>query len=182
MEENQNKGLAVVPQLAQLNHLEFGKQIANAIVEGTVDPLMIQIFLKRMEAIQKELKGNEEVKRIMLDEAYKHNADGKTFPFMGADILVGAVHTSYDFSVCGDILWDNLNEIFNQVKEMKEEREAFLKAAFPEKVSKFGFNPPPTVIVHNTYSLVSNDCGEEITLKAPLKRQQQGLKVTLPKK
>lgn len=182
MEQDKNKGLTVVPQLAQLDHIEFTNQLSNAILEGTVDPLTVQIFLKRIEAIQKALKDNKNIKEVTLKEASKHAVDGNDFSFMGAKVLIGAVHTAYDFSSCGDILWDNLNEVFNQVKEMKEEREAFLKAAFPEKTSKFGFHSAPTVVVQHTYNLVQNDCGEEITLSAPIKKQQLGLKITLPKK
>lgn len=180
MNNNDNKGLAVVPRLAQLNHVTFAKDLTHAIKEGQLDPLMVHIFLKRIENIQKTLKDDKEVKELIKNEASKHNLDGKTFEFMGAKLQVTSVHTAYNFESCNDPLWSNLNEIFERVKAMKTERETFLKAAFPEKSSLFGVTAP-RVVIDNLYSLEMLDCGEEVVLNAPVKYQQEGVKVTFPK-
>lgn len=177
----ENTNLPIVKQLAQLDHVSFSNQVKEYIKEGKGDPLEVHLFLKRIEKVQEELKDDKEIKEIILKEADKHTQEGKTFEYLGAKITATSVHTSYDFSTCGDILWDNLNELFNQVKEMKESREKMLKAAFPDsKTTKFGFTAP-LVIVEHTYSLVQNDCGEEVRLNAPLKRQVPGLRVSFPK-
>lgn len=180
MENNENKGLAIVPKLAQLDHASFAKDLITAIKEGQVDPLMAHIFLKRIEKIQDILKDDKEVKELIKTEASKHELDGKTFAFMGAKLQLTSVHTAYKFEECNDILWTNLNEIFERVKAMKTERETFLKAAFPEKSSLFGV-VSPKVVIDQLYTLEATDCGEEVTLNAPVKYQQQGVKVTFPK-
>lgn len=177
---NQETGLAIIPKLAQLNHVNFGKQIIENIKEGTVDPLQIHLFLKRFEELKKLVGEDKEVKEIINKEASKHIQDGKTFEYLGAKITLAAVSTKYEFNNCNDILWTNLNNLFEQIKEMKEEREKFLKAAFPEKVNKFGFTSP-TVVIEHTYVLQRMDCGEEVKLNAPVKRQVDGLRVSFPK-
>ena len=177
---NENKGLAIVPQLAQLNHIKFAKDLGDSIKEGDVDPLVVHIFLKRIENIQKILKEDKEVGSAIKVAAGMHDGTGKQFSFMGAKLALTSVHTTYNYEQCGDILWTNLNEIFQQVKEMKEDREKFLKAAFPDKVNKFGFTAP-RVVVEKLFTLESMDCGEEVVLNQPRKIQQEGVKVTFDK-
>ena len=177
-QENSN-GLTIIPQLAQLDHINFGKQIVQNIKDGTVEPLMIHLFLKRFEALQKAVGEDKEVKEIINKEASKHIQDGKTFEYLGAKITLTSVHTSYDYSNCNDILWTNLNEIFQRVKEMKEDREKFLKAAFPD-TTKFGFTAP-RVVIEKLFTLETTDCGGEVVLNAPIKKQVEGLCVSFPK-
>lgn len=178
-ENTNNNGLMIVPKLAQLDHITFAKDLGDSIKEGLVDPLMAHIFLKRIEKIQDILKEDKEVKELINKEAAKHNVDGKTFSFMGANLLLGAVHTSYDFTGCNDPVWTNLNEIFETVKELKANREKMLKAAFPDKPG-LGFSSP-TIVVDKLLSLVEMDCGEEYRLNAPIKKQVEGVKVTFKK-
>lgn len=180
MENTENKGIALASNLAQMNHVAFANDLITNIKEGNVDPLLVHIFLKRIEKIQEILKDNKEVKEIIINEGVKHALEGKPFTYTGAKISVAAVYTTYDFSSCNDPLWNCLNEEFVKLSEMKKEREAFLKAAFPEKVNKFGFTAP-RVIIDKLYYLEQADCGEEVVLNAPIKRQQTGLKVTFPK-
>lgn len=177
--QEQNKGLATIPVLAQLNNVEFANQLKANIKDGKVEPIMVLIFLKRMEAIQKSLKEDKEVQEIIVNEATLHIEEGKSFDYMGAKLTLGATYTAYDFSDCNDPLWTALNSISEEVKEALKQREAFLKAAFPEKMT-LGFTAPSVIIDKIPY-LELGDCGEEYKLNKPVKRQTTGLKVTLPK-
>lgn len=169
--------LKTVADLAQLDHVELAETIINGVLEGKVDPLQTHMFLKRIEKISEIVKENKQVKEAVTNAASQYG--DKPFGFMGATLKVGPVHTAYDFSSCGDITWNNLNELFNTIKELKSEREKVLKVAFPENI-KFGFTAPK-MVVDKTLYLAEADCGEEITLSAPRKIQQIGVKVTFKK-
>ena len=179
-QETQNKQLqlATVANLAQLNHEEVSKTIIDSILEGAVDPLQVHMFLKRIEKITELVKTNKDVKEAVIKAASSHSPD-KAFAFMGASLKVGAVHTAYDFSECGDLLWNNLNEMVTKFTAMKKAREEQLKVAFPENIG-FGFKPPRMIIDH-LYHVETVDCGEEVVLNQPKKIQQMGVKVTFKK-
>ena len=170
--------LTSVTRLAQFNHVEVATSLKNAIKNGEVDPLTIHMFLKRTEKLSEIVKKDEEVREAIVNAACLHSPD-KTFDFLGASLKVGAVHTAYDFSVCGDLVWNNLNDLFNTIKELKTEREKTLKAAFPEN-PKFGFSAPRMVVDKLLY-LAEADCGEEIVLNQPKKIVQEGVRVTFKK-
>ena len=177
-QENKQLQLQTVANLAQLNHEEVSKTIINSILEGEVDPLQVHMFLKRIEKIAELVKTNKDVKEAVTKAASSHSSD-KAFDFMGASLKVGAVHTAYDFSECGDLLWNNLNEMVTKFTALKKAREEQLKVAFPENIG-FGFKPPRMIIDH-LYHVETVDCGEEVVLNQPKKIQQMGVKVTFKK-
>ena len=177
-QENKQLQLQTVANLAQLNHEEVSNTIINSILEGEVDPLQVHMFLKRIEKITELVKTNKDVKEAVTNAASSHSPD-KAFEFMGASLKVGAVHTAYNFSECGDLLWNNLNEMVTKFTAMKKAREEQLKVAFPENIG-FGFKPPRMIIDH-LYHVETVDCGEEVVLNQPKKIQQMGVKVTFKK-
>lgn len=177
-EQNQVAQLAKVPSMTYKEGVQFIKDV---VLEGNIDPIYPHLFLKKMEKIIEEVKKDEDVKGAILKAAKLHINGAKNVRIGDAVIRIGATKTSYDFSTCGDPIWDSLNQIFNDVKELKEAREATLKAAFPESTTtKFGFQAP-TVVVENTYELNIIPNGEVVTLAAPIKRQGEGLVVILDK-
>lgn len=140
------------------------------------------MFLKRMEKLSETVLKNEDVKRITLETANKAIEKGSSFDYMGAKLTVMAVHTAYDFSACGDPLWDSLNEVEKQVKQMKKDRETQLKAFFPELKGNVMFGSAnPTVVVDYVYCLQQMDLRQDVTLMKPIKYQQTGIKTTFPK-
>lgn len=176
--EEQKQELSVISQLAQFDHQGVSETIIANVKSGELDPLRVHMFLKRIEKIAEVVKKDADVKEAV--NAAGNAYGDKAFDYMGATLKMGAVHTAYDYSTCGDPLWDNLNEIMANVKEMIKARELVLKAAFPENIG-FGFKPP-IMVVQDLYSLQTMDCGEEFTLSQPRKIQQMGLKVTFKKK
>ena len=176
--ENKQLQLQTVANLAQLNHEEVSNTIITSILAGEVDPLQVHMFLKRIEKITELVKTNKDVKEAVTKAASLHSPD-KAFAFMGASLKVGAVHTAYNFSECGDLLWNNLNEMVTKFTAMKKAREEQLKVAFPENIG-FGFKPPRMIIDH-LYHVETVDCGEEVVLNQPKKIQQMGVKVTFKK-
>lgn len=180
--QEQQSNLPALMGLASMNYVDIAAKMENAILEGQVEPLQVAFFLKKVEKITEALKENKTIKEANIKSASQYIGTGKTAKFLDGSIRIGQVGTNYDFSTCNDILWNNLNEIFHQVKAMKENRETLLKNAFPEgNVVRFGFTAPK-MIVEKLYTLEEMDCGEEVTLSAPLKRSQEQVIITLPKK
>ena len=180
MESNkERKGMEMIPALAQLDHIEFAKNIITSVKEGVTDPLQLLIFLKRIEKIQETFKEDKEVKEIIKDEAGKHAMDGVKFKYMGADMQVTSTYTRYDCSVCGDPVWDALNAISKDVAQQLKDREAMLKASFPKNPG-LGFTSP-TIVVDKIPYLEYGDCGEEFKLNQPQKNETIGVKMWLPK-
>lgn len=181
MSEQENKGIAIIPQLAQLDHVTFANDVANNIKEGTVDPLMIHIFLKRFEAIQKVLKDDKTVQTLINKEASKHIQDGKTFDFLGAKLTLTSVYTVYDFTECNDPVWTSLDTMEKEIKELKKNREDMLKSMFPEKAHLFSIEAP-VIRVDKCPYIEWGEIGLDYALNKPLKIQKEGIKVSFPKK
>lgn len=180
-ENQENKSLAMINNLAQLDHINFAKQIATNIKEGTVEPLSVLLFLKRFEALGKTINADEEIKEAYVNSANKYIVEGKSFDLYGAKLTVAAVSTTYDFTNCNDPVWTALNDIQTRVKVLLKEREDFLKAAFPEKAgSLFGVSAP-VVVVDKVLALQEVEVGDKFALNKPVKIQKTGVKVTLPK-
>lgn len=180
--QQEQQNLPALMGLASMNYVDIANKLETAILDGEVEPLNVHFFLKKVEKITEQLKENKDVKAAILNSANRYINGAKTAKHLDGSIRIGQVGTNYDYSTCNDILWDNLNEIFHQVKAMKEARELLLKNAFPDgNVVKFGFTAPK-VIVEYTYSLQQHDCNEEVALSAPLKRSQEQVIVTLSKK
>lgn len=178
MEENNS--IAPIVALAQLNHVEVADKIISSILNGDVEPLQIHMFLKRVEKIVEKVGKDEQVREALIKNANQHLGEGKKFDYMGASLRVGPTYTFTDYSACGDPVWDNLAEMEKKIKEAKKSREEYLKAAFPESNSLYG-SVNPTILVDNLFSLEMVDCGEEVTLQRPIKKQTTGVVTTFPK-
>ena len=104
---------------------EYKNLIRSSVEEGEVNPL---VFLKQVTALEqltKELKGDVVIKDIILEEAERYNK--KSFDDFGANFQIKEVGTKYDFSVCNDAVWEELEQKSKAIAEAKRERENFLK-------------------------------------------------------
>ena len=104
---------------------EYKNLIRSSVEKGEVNPL---VFLKQVTALEqltKELKGDVVIKDIILEEAERYNK--KSFDDFGANFQIKEVGTKYDFSVCNDAVWEELEQKSKAIAEAKRERENFLK-------------------------------------------------------
>lgn len=115
---------------------EFVPNLQNDILEGNVNPLEINIFLKKVGKIAEEMvKGEKgsQIKELILDEIVK-NQEGtsKTINVFGTQIRESN-RKYYDYTNCNDIVWEELDKIEKQVKELKKKREEELKLTIPSQ-------------------------------------------------
>lgn len=117
----------------------FVQRAVEEMLDGTKSPLNISIQLKVLEDIISEIRNNEDVKYAVMDEADKY---GKSFELNGAKITKASKPT-YDYSGCGDEVYNNMIKDAAKLKEMIKAREGVLKTGInPETGETFA---PPKV-------------------------------------
>ncbi len=136
---------------------KFANTIIQDVKEGRENPLEIQLLIKKYEYVLNEIKEN--IKVNVNTETAKYG--DKEFEYGGAKCHYTPVKTEYDFSVCGDSIYQNLSADLTYIQHQIKEREKFLKS------------------LTSTTTFINDDTGEMETISPPQKKQSYGLKVTL---
>lgn len=110
-----------------------------AIKDGTLNPVKTELALKSMENIIKDIRSNAEVKSITRSETEKY---GKKFDAFGA-VIENSIRTTYDYSNCGDQVYNDMAEQMEKLKAQMKAREAMLKTGVNPETGEI-FNPPAT--------------------------------------
>lgn len=113
----------------------------NLILSGEINPIQAEITLKAMETVIEAIRKNQQVKSLTLEETAKY---GKSFEYMGAKIE-NAQRTVFDFSECGDEIYNDLKEQEKKLKEQIKIREQIIKSGVDTSTGVC-FNPPQTSI------------------------------------
>ena len=150
--------LSYITQIAETKKqaVDFAAGIKQQILSGDIEPLIAAKQLKVLEEIVKELRSDEEIQELILENAVN---EGKEFKKHGAKFQVRATFTSYDFKVCNDTDWEQLEAQEKSFKKLRKEREKFLKA-IPE-----------------FKQIADPETGELIS--APAKRQKMGVAISI---
>lgn len=104
-------------------------EILGLIDSGTADPLQIHYHVKALEDLIKQLTSSKEYKDAIIDQASKH---GKSFNFQNSRMEIKETGAKYDYSVCNDITWIELDKELNRITELKKQREEFLRTIRPQ--------------------------------------------------
>jgi len=130
----------------------FASKVINEVEAGYANPLRVRLLCDTMEKVAEKIK--EATKSNVKKEAAKYGE--KPFEFGGAELHLTTTKTSYDYSVCEDSEWNELDAKIKELMARKAERETFLKAL-----------KQPVAMLD----------GEVIN--PPLKQQWEGVKVTI---
>lgn len=147
----------------------FAERILESAESGFTDPLQIHLQVRSLQDIldiltvrdEKKNKNADIAKRynsILFDEAKKH---GKTFDYKNATFQEKETGTTYDYSVCNDREYHDLEENYQNAKSALEKRKKYLQS-LPEKGQE---------IVTKEY--------EVITIYPPTKKSTTSLTVKL---
>ena len=98
------------------------------ILSGDHNPLDIEIRLKAMEELVKQLRGDTETKAAVIAEAEKY---GKSFEYGGCKISIREGGVKYDYAATGDSEWAILEAQAKEIGEKKKMREKFLQSIPP---------------------------------------------------
>lgn len=144
---------------------KFIKELAAAAVEGLFndgdDPIHVAVKMAKMETFIKEVRADRQFVDHVLDEISKHGK-GRVELF-GVKLEQAETGVKYDYSVCGDAVWETLSEQKADIEEHIKSREAFLKAV-----------PPAGMVV------LHEPTGEARQIYPPAKSSTTNYKITLP--
>ena len=130
----------------------FVKDAKERILSGNENPLKIASQLKAFEEVVKELRDDKEIKEATLKEAEK---EGKTFKMFGAEFQIKETGVKYDYSVCDDQEWNDLNAQLESISEKKKARETFLKTIKCDVFNANGIQLHPPIKTSTTLVTVT---------------------------
>lgn len=133
----------------------FANNVIQSVKNGEENPLQMLLQVRAMEKAFKII--TEKIKENYMSEADKYPGD--KFEFKGNEIQKGDVKTEYDYSNTGDIIWEQRVSAMAAAETLVKEREAFLKA------------------LKEPITLVDEGSGEVYTVRPPIKKTTQGLKI-----
>jgi len=107
---------------------DFAQSVVNNLKEGLSDPLKVHLQVKCMEDFIKQITSHPVYKDLTLDEAAKY---GKSFEHYNAKFEVKEMGVKYDYSNCGDPIYNRLAEELAELEKKVKDRQAFLKAVQP---------------------------------------------------
>jgi hypothetical protein len=138
----------------------FCMDLINRIDSGEADPLKVHLQIKCMEDIIKLLNSNTVYKAALLEASEKMGQ--KSFEFHNAKFEIKETGVKYDFSKCGDVVWETLDSAGSTISDQIKEREKFLKTV-PQK----------------GMTVVNDQTGEVETIFPPSKSSTTSVAVTL---
>jgi len=120
----------------------------NLIDEGHVSAMDVALRLKYFEDLSSAVK--ERFRRYVLDDLSKY-AKGERIVRYNALFTVKEAGVKYDYSACGDPVWDSLNGELERIKGLMKDREKFLKS------------------IKGSMTIVNEETGEVATVREPLR-------------
>jgi acyl-CoA reductase-like NAD-dependent aldehyde dehydrogenase len=135
----------------------FVTGVIREVENGNADALKVEVYAKTLEEIAKKLR--EQNKEFAKTEAAKYGE--KPFEFSGAELQFAPTYTSYDYSKCGDLIYDDLVVNQKSYTQLVKEREEFLKK------------------VKEPFRVVNESTGETFVVNPPVKKVSMGVKVTI---
>lgn len=123
------------------------EQIIDHVREGRLDALQTLIFAKKglemFSALEKNVRPYAEGKAIE-----------KGYTAYECEIVEKNSPSKYDFTVCGDSQWDNLQAQLTKIQAEIKEREAFLKVLKePVFIESTGEQVNPPAVTHGKLGL-----------------------------
>ena len=107
------------------------ERIIDAIYDGEIDPLKVQVFFSAVEKVGKAVKDG--IRDLSVDEIIKRSNDGKTLGVAGARLEIAETGVKYDYSVIPS--WQNVQRKIDALKELQKQIEG--KAKFASEKSPY---------------------------------------------
>lgn len=105
---------------------QLAEAFAQKVTDGDVSPISAYVQMKSLGNVIDGFLKNKEVKDLAIAEIEKYGK-GETPSFRGATLRTGETGARYDFTVCGDPVWDELNAQLEQIREQMKKREKYLQ-------------------------------------------------------
>ena len=135
---------------------KFAHQLIKAVKSGDANALEVQIMLRAVQAMAKEVI--EEIEDNVTTAAEKYSE--RKFNAFGA-IVEKADFGKYNYASSCDPEWEQLDAEFKTIERKRKEREEFLRA----------LKEPMTA--------VNRETGEVYEIRPPFKNSKEGVKIYL---
>lgn len=149
-----------IPAIVNYNKKEIAEnvgKIVTLIKDGYEDELDTLIFAKKGVEFFSQL---EKAIRPIAEEKIKL-AKSEVYSKFNMEVVVADTAVKYDYSVCGDPVWQRLKEQAEEATKKLKEREDMLKT------------------IKSQQTMVDDESGEVFTVIPPTRSAKTGLKLTL---
>lgn len=146
--------------LLDLNKSYIGdivKMATRSVTEGHYDPITALVYAKKGQELYTQLE--KAVRPIAEDK--QRLAKGEVYTLHSADVAQRESGVKYDFSVCGDLEYDELKAKHEALSAELKAKEEYLKK------------------VYKPVETVNEDTGETYTVNPPIRSGKMGLTVSL---
>ena len=152
----------IVLKLNPTSVAEAVKQAKEAIIQGTIDPIIAHINVQKMAKIIDEYSKDKEVRRITLNALELYGQ--RTVTKGDATLEITETATRYDYSTTGDARIEELYALKKALDADIKEREQYLKS-----------------LPSSGVQVIDPDTGEVATLYPPCKTSTTWIRTTFAK-
>lgn len=135
----------------------FSDGLIEAVQGGELNALELRAMIKGLEMILERANKATQDNQVRAADLF----EGTKFEAYGVEFTKGDVYTKYDYSGCGDPIWERLEQMAASAAKDLKDRETFLKA------------------VKAPFSLLDESSGEVVTIHPPKVNRTAGLKVSI---
>lgn len=128
MEESISK---IPSPITRADQKRLAESIIRPLVNGDIDPLEFIVKVNGLKASLEEVLKDRDVKDIVINEVSKY---GKSAVSHGATVSCRETGVKYDFSNCGDSVYERLRQQKAELDAEMKARESFLKNVSPGTV------------------------------------------------
>lgn len=149
-----------IPAIVNYNKKEIAEnvsKIVTLVTDGHEDELNTLIFAKKGVEFFSQL---EKAIRPIAEEKIRIGRS-ETYSKYNVDVVVADTGVKYDYSACGDPVWQRLKEQAEAAAKALKEREDMLKT------------------IKSQQTMVDDESGEVFTINPPVRSAKTGLKLTL---
>jgi len=129
----------------------------NAVVDGQYDAINALVIAKKGQ----ELFGQLEKAVRPIAEDHVKLGKGEVYRKFNVDITQAETGVSYDFTVCGDTIWEELKAKVDTYSRLLKERENTLKT------------------ITKPVTMINDETGEVMEIKPPIRGGKLGLKLSI---
>ena len=147
--------------LSKSKQTDFAQNLINNVVHGETDPIAAYCQVKGLHESLGVFLKSEEVRSAV--ETAKEKWGSAPAEFQGAKLTITESGVKYDYSVCGDSLWNSLAKQKAEIEAQMKERENFLRG------------------IRSSETIVDEETGEVVKVYAPARSASSCVKVTFSK-
>lgn len=111
---------------------ELRELMKNSLADGEVNPIEAVVKAKSMYEVLSSFLKDDDVKELVVNECEKYGK-GETPSFAGAKVQVKETGVKWDYTDCGDPVYDSLALQMEELKQRMKQRESYLKTITERK-------------------------------------------------